>query len=182
MTNRKYENQPIAYARFKHVSTSKIVCERGKWENKKKMITKGFDSLLHRWDIIHTEFVFETMEKIGCFKELVQNLYVKRVAVGSDLKEVSKWFIIKRKVIVKDKDSNIFLTQADGRTYQTDLTTTVSVNLNHTPEGIKIEKVSEKPLTKEELIWLERQLSDEKVYIKPLCASELQNGGLRLEV
>jgi hypothetical protein len=182
MTNRKFENHPIAYARFKHTSTSKIVSERGRWENKKKLISKGFDSLLHRWDIVNTEYIFEDMSKIGCFKELIQNIYVKRSAIGADMKETSKWFLIKRKITVLDKDNNIFLTQADGRTYQSDLTTTASVNLNHIPEGMKITKVSEKPLTQKELLNLERILNDEKVYIKPLCCSELQNGELRLEV
>jgi hypothetical protein len=182
MTNRKFENQPIAYARFKHVSSDKIVNGRGRWECKRKAITRGFDALLHRWDVVNTEYTFLPMEEIGCYKELIQNLYVKRVAVGQDMKEMTKWFMVKRKVTVKDKDNNIFLTQADGRIFASDLTTTTPMNLNYTPEGMKIEKVSEKALTKEELNLLERQLSDERVYIKPLCCSELQNGELRLEV
>ena len=180
--NRKFENQPIEYARFKHVSSDKITDERGKWECKRKTITRGFDPLLHKWQVIDTDFSFLPIEEIGCFKSVIQEIYVKRVAIGADMKELARWFMVKRKVSVKDKDSNIFLTMADGRIFQSDLTTTAPMNLNYVPEGIKIEKVGESILTQKELQNLERILGDPKVYIKPLCCSELQNGELRLEV
>jgi hypothetical protein len=178
----KFENQPINYARYRKVSSDKITDERGKWECKRKTITHGFDLLLHRWDIINTEYDFLPMEDVGCFKQLIQNLYVKRIAIGADMKEMARWFLVRRKVTVKDKDNNIFLTEADGRIFESDLTTTAPMNLNYVPEGIKIEKVGESILTQKELQNLERILGDPKVYIKPLCCSELQNGELRLEV
>jgi hypothetical protein len=178
----QFENKPINYARFKENSSDSIVCQDGKYQISRKIITKGYDGLMYKWDVVKTESKLLPISEAGCFKEINQVIYVQRKAIDSMLKEISIWLKVVRKISVLDKENNIFLVSSNNRIFQTDLDVTAPLNLNYCPQGLRIEKLSETPLTKEELQKLNEDLSNPKVYIKPLIAEELQSGELRLLV
>jgi hypothetical protein len=175
----KFENK-IEYCRYKQQKMDKIVLEKGTWQVSRKTVTLGYDALMGKWVKINAETTLHPISEAGCLKSVLQTVYVKRVGTDSMLKPIELWLKVVRKISVKDLENNIYLKEFKGRIFQTDLTVTAPMNLNYVPRGIKIEKLSETPLSREELQKLSEDLGNEKVYLKPIIAEENQAGELKL--
>lgn len=175
-----FENKPIEYVRFKKNYSDKIIHQDGKYQVSRKFITKGYDGLMAKWVKVKTETKLLPIETIGCFKVFNQTVYVKRTAIDSLLKTVELWLKVIRKIEVINKDSNIYLKESCNRVFQTDFNVTAPIPQNSCPLGLKITKLSETPLTKEELLKLNEELNNVKIAIKPIICEENQNGELKL--
>lgn len=176
----KFENKPIEYLRYKSCFSDKIVFQDNKYQVKRKTVTKGYDSLLGKWSICDISFKLLSLSEIGAFKELTQTIYIKKTNVNPEtLQNMELWLKRIRKVSVISKESNIYLTTNNGRIYMNDVVKGVCapLQLNSTPQNIKVELLEEKPLTKEELQKLNEDL---KLLIKPVCVEELQSGEIRV--
>lgn len=172
----------IEYKRTKSSFSDKIIFENSSYKVKRTTITKGFDDILRRWDLINTETKVLPLREIGLFKSLNQTVFVKRLGSDALLRPIELWLKVVRKISVKDPENNIYLTQSCGRIFQTDLTVTSPIPENSVPQGLRIEKISEEPLSKGELQKLSEDLNNPKCMIKPLIAEELQSGEIRLLV
>ncbi|MFB3889203.1 MAG: hypothetical protein ACE14S_06900 [Candidatus Bathyarchaeia archaeon] len=178
----KFENKPIEYARYKQSHSDKIVFQDGKWQVLRTFHVRGYDSLMHKWSLpwkIGTKLL--PLSEVGLSKSLNQTVYVRRTNVNPNTNQtIELWFKITRKVEVIDKENNIYLTESNNRIFQTDFTTTVAVPMNSVPQGLKITKLSEQPLTQQEFFKLQEDLNNPKIYIKPVCTEQTSTGELRL--
>ena len=176
----EFVNEKIYYQRYEHSDSDEIILKDGKWQVSRTTTTKGYDSLMGNWVTLQKAVKFLSLSEIGLFKSLNQVVFVRRTAIDSMLKTVELWLKVVRKISVKDLDNNIYLTESDNRIFQTDFNITCPISQNSTPQGLKIEKISETPLTKEELQKFSEDLSNEKLLAKPIIAEELQSGEIRL--
>ena len=178
-----YENKPINYARFKKNYSDKIVYLNDKYQVERKFVTKGYDALLGKWVRVNVKSEFFPMSAIGAFKELNQTIYVKRTNVNPQtLQNMELWLKVIRKIEVVNKESNLFLTISYNRAYLNDVFRgqTAPIPQNGTPQGLKITKISEVPLTQIELEKLNEDLNNSKCLIKPVIAEQTAIGELRL--
>ena len=178
-----YENKPINYERFKKNHSDKIVYVDGKYKVERKFITKGYDSLLGKWVRLNVKIELFPMSAIGAFKELNQTIYVKRTNVNPQtLANMELWLKVIRKIEVINKDNNIYLTASCNRIFQSDIIRgqTAPIPQNGCPQGLKITKISEAPLTQIELEKLNEDLNNPKCMIKPVIAEQTAIGELRL--
>jgi hypothetical protein len=179
----EFINKPIEFLRFKKNSSDKIVYLNDKYQVERKIITKAFDGLLSKWKKVNVKIEHFPMSEIGCFKELNQTIFVKRTNVNPQtLQNMELWLKVIRKIEVINKESNIFLTASCNRIFQSDVVRgqTAPIPQNGCPQGLKITKLSEAPLTPEELNKLSEDLNNSKVLIKPVIAEQTAIGELRL--
>lgn len=167
--------------RQKITSTQKVVKVNDTYQVLKKIKHWALDPDLKSWTHWKTTEEYESVATLGLLKRIIQVIYLKKSALDQNtMQTVSKWFKLIRKISVIDPDSNIFLTEADGRVFQTDLTTTCSVEFNSLPYYLKVEDVKEYPLDETELKELNEILANDKIVVKPLMAEKLQTGEIRL--
>ncbi len=179
------ENQnEIYYARFKESFSDKVIQKDNKFVVQRKFKTKGYDSLIHEWVNVPSksrERILPVSE-IGLFKDITQILIIKRTCLNDMLRPLEVYIKLTRKIEVLDKSNNIFVKLSSDRAWQTDLTTTCMISLNHVPAGLKITNLKEEKLTANELQKLNEDLMNPKILLKPQIIEELPNGERRLLV
>ena len=185
----KFENKPIEFARFKSYFTTKIVFIDGEYKCLKTTVWSGWDSLLHKWvSNIKTEKqilpLSELKEKPS--KSVIQEIYVKRTGSNSMLKPIEIYVKIQKKIEVRDLESNVFLTQANGLVFMVDLAEKplgcACAPLSQRGHAlIKITELSETPLTQLELEKLFSDLKNPKIHIKPIIYTQNQSGELKMD-
>jgi hypothetical protein len=140
----------ISYVREKTTKSIKIVydTETKSYKCRVKTTVKGLDAVLQRWDVLSVkeELLPLSEHPTKPTKVIETCLIIMREAIDyQTLKMLKGYFRQKIKVSVKDAESNIYLTYANGHIFMNDLVRGLCapMQVNHTPTNLKLEKLGE---------------------------------------
>jgi len=141
-------SETISYVRKKTRKSYSIVFDSG--EFKTKVVTRifGYDSILGKWDKISETSELKPLDVHPTKPTKVIETFIVLMREATDfqsLKLLKAFYKQNIKVSVKDLESNIYLTMANGHVFMNDLVrgTCAPMQLNYTPQNIKFERLNE---------------------------------------